>query len=462
MREKSDSKGLPNGKSRLRLLPAVFLSIILAVLAFTIPAEGLDSNMRGALAVFMVAAVLWISEAIPLYLTSFVIVLMEVMLIDKGVFSASDALQPFFNTLIALFFGGFVLSIGLNKYGLDAKMARYILSKAGKSPGKILIGMMGMTAFLSMWMSNTATTALMMAMALPIYRAIPPGNRFKKALVLGIPFAANIGGMGTPIGTPPNAIIINELAEGGYNITFFQWMMMTVPVMLVLLAISFVILFYAFRPEKNDLPVEDISCEGIRSMDGKQFYVLGIFVLTAVLWLFSSTKDVKNLFQSSGIIALIPVIAFFGAGILDKRDLRKVNWDVLLLMGGGMSLGSAVKATSLDIWIMGHIDHSSMSFFVLVLVFALAAILLSTFMSNTSTAALMAPIVLTVAVLSSNPIGMMVALALACSMAMALPVSTPPNAIAYGTEEVEVKDMMIYGSLIGALGVLVILIFLAF
>ncbi len=454
---KASKKDADGRKEHFSLPMAIIISSIFVLLIFTIPADGLDGNMRGAMAVFVVAAILWISEAVPHYITSFVIVLMEVILIDEKIFSASDALQPFFNTLIALFFGGFVLSIALNRYGLDRTMAYYVLSKAKKSPARILIGMMAITAFLSMWMSNTATTALMMAMALPVYATIPREERFRKALILGIPFAANIGGMGTPVGTPPNAIIINELAEGGYTIGFFQWMLMALPVMGILLMLTFLILFYSFKPKK-EISIE-IKCESTRRIDKKQLYVLIIFVITVSLWLLSSTGEVKSIFQSSGIIALIPVIAFFGAKVLDKDDLKKINWDVLILMGGGMSLGGAIEATGLGAWIIGRINHTSMSFFVLMTVFAVIAVIMSTFMSNTSTAALMAPIVFTIASASTNTVVLMVALALACSMAMALPVSTPPNAIAYGTEEIPVKDMMVYGTVVSIVGMLLLILF---
>ena len=434
---------------------AIIVAIILGAYAFYLPSDGLDNNMRGALAILLFASILWLSEAVPLYLTAIIIAVLEVLLIDKSVFSASAALAPFFNTTIALFFGGFVLAAALNKYSVDLKIAKVILSKVGNKPSNVLFGMMGITAFLSMWMSNTATTALMIALALPIYSKIPKDEKFKKALILGIPFAANIGGMATPVGTPPNSIVRDRLASSGIDITFQHWMVLALPVTLILFFFAYFLLYYAFKPKLKELPLH-IKCE--EGFDIKQKYIVFIFILTVFFWVTSSYSWNKDLFQSSGIIALIPVIAFFGVGILKKYDLQKLNWDVLLLMGGGMSLGSSIKATGLDKWIISQINYSSLSFFILILVFTAVALLMSTFMSNTSTAALLAPILLGIGIAEGDPKSLLVSAALGCSIAMALPVSTPPNAIAYGTEEIEVKHMFIFGGIIGVVGLILLTI----
>ncbi len=455
MKEKSehDSIGYLIGQYKKEL--AIFtigIIFLIAIYTFPIPViKGLESGKRAALGILFLAAILWITEAIPLYATSLIIVISQIFLIDKATVSADEALAPFFNTIIALFFGGFVLATALHKYNVDNKIAKYMLYHVGKAPKNVMLGMMFVTGFLSMWMSNTATTALMVALAVPIYTQIPKEEKFRKALVLGIPFAANIGGMATPIGTPPNAIIIEALASNGFTLTFLEWMLIAGPITLIMFFFAYLLLFYSFKPSIDKLNI-DIDHKTTPGLSRNQKFVLLIFIITVVLWLTSSFEMVGSLFQSSGIVAIVPAIVFFSTGILDKEDLADLNWNVLLLMGGGMSLGNAISSTGLDTWIVGLINQGALGPLLVILAFSGLAITLSTFMSNTATAALMAPIMVVIGMDLNSTISIMASIALACSMAMALPVSTPPNAIAYGTDEIEIKDMIKYGATISAVG----------
>ena len=436
---------------------AFILIFIFFIFSYIVPIEGFNNNMRGALATFLIAATLWMTEAIPLYATSIIIVILEVILISEETLSVNDALAPFFNTIITLFFGGFVLASALHKYDLDNKITKKLLTNIGKTPKNVLIGIMGVTAFLSMWMSNTATTALMVALALPLYSQIPKEDKFRKAIILSIPFAANIGGMATPIGTPPNSIIIESLSTNGFNLTFLDWMIRAMPLMLIMLTFVYLLLYIAFKPETKKLNFE-IRDDGKKGFTKKQTFILLIFGITVFFWLTSSFKWNENLFRSSGIIALIPALAFFGSRLLEKEDLANLNWDVLLLMGGGMSLGRAISSTGLDKWIVNLINYENMPIIIIILVFSSLAIIMSTFMSNTSTAALMAPIMIVIGMNLNTSIPIMISIALACSMAMALPVSTPPNAIAYGTDVIDLKDMILYGTIIGLVGIIMLVI----
>ncbi|MFP3872473.1 MAG: SLC13 family permease [Candidatus Natronoplasma sp.] len=446
-------------------LTFISLGIILFLFVYLSPVgalKDLNGDMRAALGILLFAATLWITESVPLYVTSIIIVLFQILFIQESTVSADEALAPFFSPIIALFLGGFVLAAALSKYKLDIKIAKEILRKAGKAPKNVMLALMGITAFLSMWMSNTATTALMVALAVPIYTQIPKEEKFKKAIILGIPFAANIGGMGTPIGTPPNAIIMNELAsppEGieAIRLTFLDWMLIAMPVTLLMLLIAFLLLYFSFKPSTDKLEV-DFEERTSKGFSGKQTFVMIIFFVTVFLWLTSSIKTIGDIFQHPGIIALIPPIAYFSTGILDEDDLSELNWDVLLLMGGGLSLGNAIQATGLADEIVGAIPYGAWGLILIIVVFAALAIILSTFMSNTATAALMAPIMIVIGADLGAPVSIMASVALACSMAMALPVSTPPNAIAYGTDVIEVKDMIKYGSLISLIGILILML----
>ncbi len=444
--------------SQKRKIAFVALGLILFFLVYLFPVgalKDLNGDMRAALGILLLAAILWITESIPLYATSLIIVLFQVLFISEKTIRADETLAPFFSPIIALFLGGFVLAAALNKYDLDLKIADAILDRAGRSPGKVMLALMGTTAFLSMWMSNTATTALMIALALPIYQQIPKEERFKKALILGIPFAANIGGMGTPIGTPPNAIIIDELSNFGFTVSFLDWMIIALPLTMVMLVFAYGLLYFSFKPSIKELKIE-VEKSSNDGFSKKHKFILLIFLLTVSLWLSSSVEVIGDIFQHPGIIALIPPIAFFSTGILGKEDLLGLNWDVLLLMGGGLSLGNAISSTGLDIWIVGLIEHDLLSLVMVIGIFAAIAVVLSTFMSNTATAALLAPIMVVIGMDLNAGISVMASIALACSLAMALPVSTPPNAIAYGTEDIEVKDMIKYGSIISVVGVLLL------
>ncbi|MFO8110759.1 MAG: DASS family sodium-coupled anion symporter [Thermoplasmata archaeon] len=437
---------------------------ILAVILFFLPQilniNGLDGNMSAALGILLVAALFWITEVIPLYATSLVIVLLQIMSISEDAVTVNEALAPFFNHIIALFFGGFILAAALQRYNVDIKLAKEMLKRFGKSPRGVLLGLMGVTAFLSMWMSNTATTALMVALAIPIYTQIPKEEKFTKAMMLGIPFAANIGGMATPIGTPPNAIIINELAiaRPGYasiNITFLEWMVIAIPLTLIMLLFTYLLLYYSYKPSVKKLNI-NLEHSDLRGFSKKQLFVLFIFGITVLLWLTSSVSTVDNLFRSAGIIALIPAVIFFSTGLLDKDDLAKLNWNVLLLMGGGLSLGNAIDSTGLADWIVSLIDHQALGVILVIVVFVAIAIVLSTFMSNTATAAVMAPIMIIVGMDLGATVSIMAAIAFSCSMAMALPVSTPPNAIAYGQDVIDMKDMIINGVIVGIFGIIML------
>ena len=432
--------------------------LLIAIYTLPIPViEELSSDKRAALGILVLAALLWITESIPLYATSMIIIISQVVMISQDTLSANEILAPFFNTIIALFLGGFVLATALSKYNVDDKLAKLILKSVGKSPKMIMFGLMFITAFLSMWMSNTATTALMIALAVPIYTQIPKEETFSKAMILGIPFAANIGGMATPIGTPPNAIIIETLGREGFSLTFLDWMIIALPLTIIMFLFAYFLLYYAFKPTIKELDI-DLGNKTSKGFSRNQLFVLVVFIITVVLWLGSSFELVGSLFQSAGIIALIPAVVFFSSGLLGKKDLADLNWNVLLLMGGGMSLGNAIGATGLAGWIVSLIEQYPMGMILVVLVFSSLAIILSSFMSNTATAALLAPIMIVIGMDLGSSISVMASIALACSMAMALPVSTPPNAIAYGTEMINIKDMIKYGALISIVGVILLTI----
>lgn len=435
-------------KSSTKKLVFVLISFILFVSIYFVPIAGMPYKAKITLSIFAMGAFLWVTEAIPLHITSFVILLfLSLFLVPVMKVKYTYFFSPFFSGAIVLFLGGFTLARAMKVYKLDEKFADFILRKSGTSPVSILFGFMFATAFLSMWMSNTATTALMMAVALTIFHRLDPDDGFRKALALGIPFSANIGGMGTPIGTPPNAIAMGILREKGIEISFFKWMIFAVPLELILLVFTWFLLSKLFPAKKKhiDLKVEDTSRNDIPTK-----ITVFTLILTVILWLTSSIHHIKD-----AIIAIIPLIILFGTRTLCKDDFYFLGWDVLMLMGGGLALGLAADKSGLNEWLIQSTGISQLSPYLVFIGFVVLTGIITNFMSNTSTAALIIPIA--AAMKGVNPAVMAVGIALAASSSMLLPVSTPPNAIAYGSGVIKVKDMFTTGFIITIVCILLLI-----
>ena len=409
---------------------------------------------RKCLCIFALAAVLWITEAIPLYVTSFVILLLEALFLSSREVPYSSFITPFFSPTIILFMGGYILSSALHKYKIDIVLAKKILGTFGVKPAFISLGLMLVTAFLSMWMSNTATTAMMITVSLPIIYSLEPDDLFRKSIILCIPFAANIGGIATPIGTPPNAIALETLRNISNvgTISFMKWMSFGFPITVVLLAFAWITLLFLFKPKHSSYNFE-VTADS--AMDKKAVFVVVISVLTAILWLTSFKHKVPD-----AIVALLPVIAFLATGILDAKDFRNIGWDVLILLGGGLSLGVAMTKSGLSSWVISKISFDTFSDAVALGIMSTITVALSTFMSNTATTNLLMPIVTKIPTIT--PLAAAIAVALGASCAMALPISTPPNAIAYGSNEIKVMDMVKAGIIIGVFSLIILLLFCKF
>ncbi|MDH5561264.1 MAG: SLC13 family permease, partial [Deltaproteobacteria bacterium] len=404
-----------------------------------------------SLSILLIAAFLWITEWVPLFITSLIILGLQLVWLypELQAISASIPkqafLSPFFSDIILLFLGGFVLASSLHKYGIDNLVARMILKRTGKNPAVVLMGIMGISAFLSMWMSNTATTAMMLAIILPLIQRLPQGNPFGKALLLGVPFACNLGGLGTPIGTPPNAIAINYLAQKGVHISFGNWMLATIPFMLVLLALLWFLLLRLFPAGKIEIELPEDKKEKLKL---SHHLVIGIFLLTVIGWL---SGDLHGL--SIGTVSLFPLVFIFGLGLLKPLDFKMLSWDVLFMVGGGICLGVGLQASGLTSEIVRLLPQHVTFTWILVATIVIASIM-TTLMSNTATANLLIPIAVS---MDQSVALLVIAIALSCSTAMALPVSTPPNAIAFGSGMLKSKDMANAGLLITLIAIALIL-----
>ncbi len=413
---------------------------------------GLNKQEEISAIILIATAILWVSEALPLYITSLAVLFFQILwllpvLEENGInASKEDFLIAFFGDITLLFMGGFVLASLLNKYGISRMIARSILEKTGNNPSSVLLSLILVSSILSMWISNTATAAMMFAIIAPVIIDLPETSPFSKAIALGIPFACNLGGIGTPIGTPPNAIAMDYLMQMNINVTFASWMAVAVPLMFVLLFSLWKLLLKLYPP--GDMKVQ-IQIEAITTLGKKQYLVIAIFFITVIGWLTSGATGL-----STGMVGLFVVLAAFGSGLLENQDFKNLSWDILFMLGGGLCLGVGLKKSGITDTIAGLLPLDG-GFFIILLLLVILAAIMTTFMSNTATANLLIPVAVA---LPQGELILTIAIALMCSSSMALPISTPPNAIAFGSGFLTSKDMFFSGSLITILALVGILL----
>lgn len=430
-----------------------------------IPIEGLTIIEQRVIAIFIFAALSWILEPIPIYATSLAIIFLELVSISNKSFvlflSSSerygdmvpyaDILHTFASPIIILFLGGFFLAMAATKFRLDQNLARVLLTPFGQSPKFVMLGIMLITAVFSMFMSNTATTAMMLSIVTPVVGLLGLNDKGRIGLILSIPVAANIGGIGTPIGTPPNAVALKYLTGSDY-ISFGQWMQFALPYVIVLLAVGWFVLIFLYP---SSTPSINVKVKG-RFLKNRQAYIVyATFILTIGLWLTDFLHG-----MNAYIVAMIPVTVFSMTGIINKSDLEKISWDVLWLVSGGIALGYALDKTGLAARLINSIQFDALSPITILLTASLLAAVMANFMSNTATANLLLPLmaVIGTSVSSLAPMGgsamIIVLTTVACSMGMALPISTPPNALAFGTGMLNSQQMAKPGIMIAVIGLL--------
>ncbi len=438
--------------------------LILGVIGFIIPLvvsfPGLSLAGHFAMSIFLMAAVFWMFETIPIYSTSILVIFFQVILLsaDGLIDYSAFAYEPgpftlYVSTLadpiIILFLGGFVLADASVKYDFDKNLTRILLSPFGDRPKYIVFGLMAVTAVLSAFMSNTATTAMMITVIIPIIARMDPDDPARIGIALSIPFAANIGGIATPIGTPPNAVVIAALNQQGLDIAFSSWMIYALPLAVVMLLIAWWVLLKLYKPATEVLT---IALDGKLKKSAHAYILYGTFAITVLLWITEGIHGIR-----SSIVALFPVAVLTLTSAINKQDIRKLPWEVLWLIAGGIALGISMKETGLAEWMVGAIAWENLTYILLLGVFGAVAVIMSNFLSNTVTASLLIPLALTLATsgVLDGVFGMMMiglVIALSSSFAMVLPISTPPNAIAVSTGIIETKHMVLPGIIIGLIG----------
>ncbi|MGR5150065.1 SLC13 family permease [Photobacterium alginatilyticum] len=434
-----------------------------------IPIDGLTLIQHRLLAIFALAALLWVLEPVPVFATSILIIALELIMIsDKGLhlfrtsvdghemgemMKYTDIFSAFSSPIIILFMGGFALAIAASKYELDNNLARVLLKPFGTQPKFIMLGLMLITAVFSMFMSNTATTVMMLALLAPIVASVPKGDIGIKALVLCIPIAANTGGIATPIGTPPNAIALQYLT-GEHSISFLGWMMIGLPFVILQLAFAWWLLQKLFPSTQQQM---ELKLEGRFQKSWQAIVVYITFALTIIMWMTTSLHGMNTY-----VVSIIPLAVFTLTGIMGKEELKLINWDVLWLVAGGIAIGLGLDKTGLAAALAHAIDYDALSPIAVVLTLSIICWLMANFMSNTATANLLMPIAAAVAASMESLAsmgglqGVLVVVAFSASLGMILPVSTPPNSLAYSTGLIESKDMARTGVIIGLVGLIVV------
>jgi sodium-dependent dicarboxylate transporter 2/3/5 len=454
----------------LRLLK-ILLVLVVTLALWYMPADwygiqNLTLVQQRIIAIFAFATLMWILEIVSSWATSVaVIVMMLIFCTDSGIapmvneaevgklLSYKGVMATFADPVIMLFIGGFVLAIAATKTGLDAQLAKVLLKPFGRRSEMVLLGFLLITGLFSMFVSNTATAAMMLTFLTPVFRQLPPEGKGRIALALSIPVAANLGGMGTPIGTPPNTIALKYLNDPeGLNLGlgFGQWMMFMVPLVALLLFISWRILLRMFPFTQKTI---ELHIEGEMKNDFHSWVVIITFFVTVALWLFDRLTGIN-----SYTVAMIPFMVFALTGVINKRDLEQINWSVIWMVAGGFALGYGLNASGLAANAVESIPFGELSPFLILLLGGAICYVLSNFISNSATAALLMPILAIVCGAMGDkldPIGgtstVLIGVAIAASSAMVLPISTPPNALAYATNLVQQKDMSRIGIIMGVI-----------
>lgn len=447
------------------------LSFLIAFCIAFIPEYGIDKNMTYTLFILLFAAGLWVTEAIPAFAVSLLVIALEMVLLGFNNFDFAGGskewqvyLQPWSSPLIFLFLAGFIMAAAASKTKLDVWLAKKVLFFVGGRPHNIVSGLIGITYVLSMFVSNTATAAMMMTILLPLLGQIKESNPFQKAVLLSVVIGANLGGMATIIGTPPNAIAVGILGDNAPS--FIGWMALSLPPSLL---VVFILRLVILKVYKSTEPFIDLkSIKEVEHFDDstkkfskiptvpswKKNVTVIIFSVTILLWLTGPLHHIPTT-----VVSLLPIIGFTLFGILDADDICKIRWDVIILIIGGLSLGLAVSKTGLDMWLANLISTDGLSILWIMFIFSYLVVVISNFMSNTAATNIMLPIVIAIATTISAQASYLavVAVALSASFAMSLAVSTPPNAIVYSSKKVQSKDFLILGIITALLGPVVVI-----
>lgn len=426
--------------------------------------DGLTVVQQRIIAIFVFATLSWLTECIPAWATSLAIMTIMCVTVSENSFQffkgdgigellkSKEIMASFADPIIMLFLAGFILAIAASKSGLDTLLAKNMIRPFGNKSENVLLGFLFITGIFSMFISNTATAALMLTFLAPVFASLPANGKGRIALTMSIPLAANLGGIGTPIGTPPNMIAMKFLNDPeGLNlgISFGQWMLIMGPLVVILLLICWRVILYFFPFSKKTIELE---IKGEIHRGWRMYVVIATFIITILLWIIP--KEITGI--NTNTVSMIPMGIFAITGVINAKDLQQIDWSVIWMVAGGFALGLGMNGSGLADVAIESIPFGSWSPIVILIVSGLICYFLSNFISNTATAALLMPILAVVCRAMGDKLDViggtstvLIGVAIAASTAMCLPISTPPNAIAYSTGLVEQKDMLKTGLVCG-------------
>ncbi|MFP4611233.1 MAG: SLC13 family permease [Thiohalophilus sp.] len=470
------------GFSRRQLI-GLALGPLLFVLMLWIPTpEGMSPEGQKAAAVTLLMATLWITEAIPIPATALIPIALFPLL---GVMPTAKVTASYANHLIYLFMGGFLIAMAIERWGLHKRIALQTIRLVGTTPDRVLLGFMLATAFLSCWISNTATAMLMVTIGMAVLRQLSPDQAgegetlkptwFGISLMLGIAYAASIGGVATLIGTPPNAILAGVVEKQyGYSIGFAEWMLFAAPLSLIMLVITW---WFLTRVAFRQTMAEGLSggravireqLEQLGPMSRQEKRVLVVFGFVVAVWLFrglltdipalSEITDSSVAILGALLLFVIPADIKKGQFLLDWKTAVRIPWDIIILFGGGFALAGGFAASGLTEWLGGQLTLlQDANMVILVGAVVLLVIFMTEVTSNTATASLLLPVMSGFALAAEvAPLALMAGAALAASFAFMLPVATPPNAIVFASRQVTIPQMARVGVWLNLIGAVLI------
>ena len=439
------------------------------ILMFIGPFEGLSQPAHSILSSTLWIAIWWITEAIPIAATALIPIVLFPL---SGGLDLSATTASYGHKFVFLYLGGFLIAIGIEKWKLHKRIAINIISFIGIDARRVILGFMLATAFLSMWISNTATSVMMLPIGIAIIKQLNENKIFGKALMLGIAYSASIGGVATVIGTPPNLVLAGVISEiYGYEITFSKWFLFGFPISIILLFFCWIYLTrVAYKFESNSFPGGKAEIQTIKKELGPISYeeklVAIVFALAGLCWISRSfflqkilpSLDDTIIAISFGLLLFILPSKQKSAALLSWRDTINLPWGIIILFGGGMALARAFETSGLALW-LGELmtSFSVLPLFLLILLLIAAVNFLTEITSNLATTAMLLPVLAPLALeINVHPFGLMVGAAIAASCAFMLPVATPPNAVVFGSGYLKIQDMVTRGVIMNMFSIILI------
>ena len=457
----------------------LFLGPVFFLLILLWPQPLLSTQGDAVIAVALWMVTWWLTEAVSISVTALLPLLLFPLL---DIMPIAEVGNNYGSPIIFLFFGGFVMALALEKVNLHRRIALNIIRITGTTPNKVVLGFMIATASLSMWISNTATTVVMLPIAMSVIKLLihdidgftKKDRNFAVSVLLGIAFSANAGGIATVIGTPPNSILIG-LLENEYQIeiSFLKWMVFALPFSIIMIGLSYITLVHLIFPSKglNFSASNEVIQEELRKLGptrSKEKMVLGIFAVTVSLWIFRTL--INSVFPSLGLsdtmISMFAAISLFavpfnlkkGDFILDWKDTEKLAWGILILFGGGLALAKGMSVSGIVDQVSQSIAAGNFSITATASLLILLMLFMTELMSNVALVAVLAPVVAGIAIGLGIPmVYLLIPVTMASSCAFMLPMATPPNAIVFASGFIEVKDMVKAGILLNLVAVLILI-----